>query len=213
MITRVAQVITWASACRCFEASERTSASASLAFASIRRVIFLPSQVASRVSRIVPITSSTISRPLPRAHVETSVSGRTVRNIALHHCRAAFGDYPSATADYGRHAEGSSSKPQCQATSAGKGARQRESVSVRTDRGRQMPATAEPLTRWPGSQEYSEYGTIALVVPACTRDCDSGCSGPRRHLTIQVGQVACHDRSYRLAGPGRLDASGARRTR
>jgi hypothetical protein len=25
--------------------------------------------------------------------------------------------------------------------------------------------------------------TIALVVPACARDCDSGCSGPWRHLT------------------------------
>ncbi len=38
--------------------------------------------------------------------------------------------------------------------------------------------------------------TIALVVPACARDCDSGCSGPRRHLTIQVGQVMRHDKSY-----------------
>jgi hypothetical protein len=25
-------------------------------------------------------------------------------------------------------------------------------------------------------------GTIALVVPVCARDCDSGCSGPRWHL-------------------------------
>ena len=38
--------------------------------------------------------------------------------------------------------------------------------------------------------------TIALVAPACARDCDSGCSGPRRHLTIQVGQVVRHDKSY-----------------
>src|SRR5580700_1190704 len=121
MITRVAHVITCASACRCFEASERTSASASLAFASIRPVILPPSQVASRVSRIVPITSSTISRPLPRAHEETSVSGCTDRNITLHHGGDAFGDYPSAAADYGRHAEGSSSRPQCQATSTGEG--------------------------------------------------------------------------------------------
>src|SRR5271165_20362 len=85
MIARVAHVITCASACRCFEASERTSASASLAVASIRSVILVPSQVAIRVSRIVPITISTISRPLPRAHKETPVSSRTVRNITLHH--------------------------------------------------------------------------------------------------------------------------------
>jgi hypothetical protein len=94
MIARVAQVITCASACRCFEASERTSASASRAFSSIRPVILPPSQVASRVSRIVPITISTISRPLPRTHEETpraheeaSASGCTLRNITLHHCR------------------------------------------------------------------------------------------------------------------------------
>ncbi len=32
---------------------------------------------------------------------------------------------------------------------------------------------------------YATLGlvTIALVVPACTRGCDSGCSGPWRHLT------------------------------
>lgn len=52
--------------------------------------------------------------------------------------------------------------------------------------------------------------TIALVVPACARDCDSGCSGPRRHLTIQVGQVMRHDKSYppaetNAACSGRLD--------
>jgi hypothetical protein len=53
--------------------------------------------------------------------------------------------------------------------------------------------------------------TIVLVVPACARDCDSGCSGPRRHLTIQVGQVMRHDKSYppaetSAACSGRLDA-------
>jgi hypothetical protein len=53
--------------------------------------------------------------------------------------------------------------------------------------------------------------TIALVAPACARDCDSGCSGPRRHLTIQVGQVMRHDNSYppaetNAACSGRLDA-------
>jgi hypothetical protein len=53
--------------------------------------------------------------------------------------------------------------------------------------------------------------TIALVAPACARDCDSGCSGPRRHLTIQVGQVVRHDKSYppaetNAACSGGLDA-------
>jgi hypothetical protein len=53
--------------------------------------------------------------------------------------------------------------------------------------------------------------TIALVVAACARDCDSGCSGPRRHLKIQVGQVMRHDKSYppaeiNAACSGRLDA-------
>ncbi len=67
MTTRVAQVITWASACRCFAASERTRASVSRALASIRPVILAPSQAASRVSRIAPVTSSTISSPLLRA--------------------------------------------------------------------------------------------------------------------------------------------------
>src|ERR1700735_1290824 len=83
----------------------------------------------------------------------------------------------------------------------------------RSGRGLPISATAGRCTWWPGNQGYPEHGTIALVVPACTRDCDSGCSGPWRHLIIQVGQVARHDRSYRLADPGRLDASGARRTK
>src|SRR5580700_4156667 len=93
-----------------------------------------------------------------------------------------------------------------------KGLRQRETVSVRTDRWATDIRDRRPCTWWPENQEYCKHGIIALVVPACTRDCDSSCSGPRRHLTIQVGQVAHHDRSYRLAGPRRLDASGARRT-
>ncbi len=87
MTTRVAQVITCASACRCFEASERTSASVSCALASIRSVILPPNQVTSRVSSTAPVTSSTISRPLPRAHLAMSVRAVTPDNIASNHRR------------------------------------------------------------------------------------------------------------------------------
>src|ERR1700677_532364 len=90
MTASAAQLSTWARACRCLEASERTTASVSLAFASICRVILAPSQVASRVSRIVPVTSSTISRPRPRAHTLTSVSAREVSNITLYHGPAPY---------------------------------------------------------------------------------------------------------------------------
>src|SRR5271169_4572127 len=184
MIARVAQVITWANACRCLEASERTSASASLALASIRSVILAPSQVASRVSRIVPSTSSTISRPLPRAHIETSVSGCTVKNITLHHCRTCRWLLPPAAADGLWQARRGFIETAGEAL-----------VALR------IRGTLGPVI-------------IALVVPACARDCDSGCSGPWRHLTIQVGQVICHNRSYSPAGTdvarsGRLDAAGA----
>src|SRR6266567_6268346 len=67
MTTSAAHVNTCASACRCFDASERTSESDWCAAASIRLVILSRSQVARRVSRIAPVTSSTISSPLPRA--------------------------------------------------------------------------------------------------------------------------------------------------
>src|SRR5437879_5382681 len=62
MTTRVAQVITWARACRCFAASERTRASVSRALSSIRLVIFSPSQDTRRVSRIVPTTDRKSTR-------------------------------------------------------------------------------------------------------------------------------------------------------
>src|SRR6266566_6758862 len=67
MTTSAAHVNTCASACRCFDASERTSESDWCAAASIRLVILSRSQVARRVSRIAPVTGSTISSPLPRA--------------------------------------------------------------------------------------------------------------------------------------------------
>ena len=96
MITRATQVITDASACRCFDVSERTSASVSRAFASIRSMIFPPSQVAKRVSRIAPITSRTISSPLPRAH--RPMSGRRVilENMGSYHGRTTVGKYGQA---------------------------------------------------------------------------------------------------------------------
>jgi hypothetical protein len=78
MTTSATQVMTEATACRCFDASELTSASVSSALASIRRVILPPSQVARRVSRIAPVISRTISSPLPRAHVLTSGNGVTL---------------------------------------------------------------------------------------------------------------------------------------
>src|ERR1022692_1986977 len=61
MTTRMVQVITSASACRCFDASERTSASVSCALASIRSVIRAPIQATMRVSSIDPVANSTIS--------------------------------------------------------------------------------------------------------------------------------------------------------
>ena len=77
--------------------------------------------------------------------------------------------------------------------------------------------TWSPTPYWAlGDDEENGQGTvglatIALVAPACVRDCDSGCSGPRRHLTIQVGQVVRHDKSYppaetNAACSGGLDA-------
>src|SRR5450631_4449241 len=97
MTTRVTQVITDARAERCFDASDRTSASVSRALASIRSVILPPSQVARRVSSIAPVRSSTISSPLPRAH--RPMSGRDVilEDIAFHHGRSAVGKYSHAT--------------------------------------------------------------------------------------------------------------------
>jgi hypothetical protein len=83
-IKPAAQVITSASACRCLDASERTNASVSLALALIRSVILPPSQVTRRASKIAPVTSRTISRPLLRAHKATSVRGLAPENIALH---------------------------------------------------------------------------------------------------------------------------------
>src|SRR5260370_11877779 len=183
MIARVAHVITCASACRCFEASERTSASVSRAFASIRPVILAPSQVASRVSKIVPVTSRTISRPLPRAHKATLGRGLAVKNISLHHCRTATGDY-----------------------------HRRLQKGLRQARRRFIGTIGEALValRIRGSLDPA---TIALVVPACARDCDAGCSGPRPHLTIGVSQVMRHDTGYPPAGTdtarsARRDASG-----
>src|ERR1035437_1073454 len=89
MITSVAQVITDVIECRCLEASEATRASVSRALASIRAVILPPSQVANRVSKIAPVSSRTISSPLPRAH--RPMSGRCVRlkEIAFHDGRTA----------------------------------------------------------------------------------------------------------------------------
>jgi hypothetical protein len=60
-------------------------------------------------------------------------------------------------------------------------------------------------------QGMVDLATIALSVLACARDCDSGCSGPRWHLTFQVGQVMRHAKSYppaetNAACSGRLDA-------
>src|SRR5260370_10140086 len=91
MTTRVTQVMTDASACRCFDASERTGASVSGAVASIRSVILPPSQVAKRVSRIAPVRSRTIFSPLPRAHRPMSGRGVTVKGIVFHHGRNAAG--------------------------------------------------------------------------------------------------------------------------
>src|SRR5712672_881092 len=96
MTTSVTQVITDASACRCFDASERTSASVSRALASIRSVILPPSQVAKRVSRIAPVRSSTITSPLPRAHRPMSGRDALLENIALYHGRTAAGKYSHA---------------------------------------------------------------------------------------------------------------------
>src|SRR5258708_23420247 len=96
MTTRVTHVITDARACRCFDASERTSASASRAPASIRPVILPPSQVAKRVSSIAPVSSSTISSPLPRAHKPTAGRGAALSGIAIHHGRTAAGKYSHA---------------------------------------------------------------------------------------------------------------------
>src|ERR1022692_589028 len=83
MTTRMVQVITSASACRCFDASERTSASVSCALASIRSVIRAPIQATMRVSSIDPVANSTISRPRPAASVCTiSVRFITPVNVA-----------------------------------------------------------------------------------------------------------------------------------
>src|SRR5713101_1247328 len=93
MTTRVTHVITDASACRCFDASERTSASASRALASIRPVILPPSQVARRVSNTAPVRSKTISSPLPRAHTPIAGRGVALSGIAFHHGRTLAGKY------------------------------------------------------------------------------------------------------------------------
>src|SRR6185437_9202012 len=74
MITSSDQVTTWVTACRCLSVSDLTSSSESLAWASIRARYRLAAQEANRVSRIVPITSSTIRIRLPRAHAVTSDS-------------------------------------------------------------------------------------------------------------------------------------------
>src|ERR1035437_4270861 len=97
MITRVTQVITCASACRCFDASERTSASSSCALASIRWVILAPIQATMRVSSIAPVANSTISRPLPFAQCAISVRFITPVNVASQ-CNpgAAVGREPAA---------------------------------------------------------------------------------------------------------------------
>src|SRR5215467_11186707 len=75
MTTRIDQVTTWVTACRCLSASDRTSSSESLALASILAMYRFPAQEANRVSRIVPITSSTAGIRLPRTHTLTSFSG------------------------------------------------------------------------------------------------------------------------------------------
>src|ERR1700683_3321509 len=76
-----------------------------------------------------------------------------VRNINPHHCRTPlFGDSPLAAAAL----------------------RQGERL------GQDRPAGIDlrPV-HWAARESgYCEHRTIALVVPACTRDCDSGCSGP-----------------------------------
>src|SRR6266852_5507906 len=99
MTTRVTQVITDARACRCFDASERTSASVSRALASIWSVILPPSQVAKRVSRTAPVRSRTISSPLPRAHAATLGRGVIFENMAFHHGRTAAHKYSDAQGD------------------------------------------------------------------------------------------------------------------
>ncbi len=93
MTTREAQVITDVRACRCLDASERTSASVSLAVASILSVILPPSHVANRVSNAAPVSSRTISSPLLRAHRPMSGRAVTLKDIACHHGRTAAGKY------------------------------------------------------------------------------------------------------------------------
>ena len=83
-------MITCASACRCLAASERTNASVSRAWASIRSVILAPSQAVRRPSRIAPVTSSTISKPRPRAHISMVCSGITTNIAADHPAAPAF---------------------------------------------------------------------------------------------------------------------------
>src|ERR1017187_977284 len=121
MITRVTQVITDASAGRCFDASERTSASVSRALASIRSVNLPPSQVANRVSSIAPVTSSTISRPLLRAHVAISCRYLRIRfeDMAFHHGCPTADEYSHA-AERGRAAalDPDSEGPGCEPASA-----------------------------------------------------------------------------------------------
>src|SRR5258706_14474851 len=93
MTTRVTHVITDASACRCFDAAERTSGSVSRALAAIRPVTVPPSQVAKRVSNIAPVRSKTISSPLPRAHRPIAGRGVALSGIAFHHGRTLAGKY------------------------------------------------------------------------------------------------------------------------
>ena len=64
-MTRAVQLSTCARACRCLAASERTRASDSASFASIRWVTMVLNQVVNLVSRMAPRTISRISRPLP----------------------------------------------------------------------------------------------------------------------------------------------------
>src|SRR5215469_8490110 len=97
MTTRTVQVITDASACRCLDASDRTSASVSRALASIWSMIFPPSQVTKRVSRIAPVTSRTISSPLPRAHRPMSGRREMLEDIASHHGGTGAGKYSQVT--------------------------------------------------------------------------------------------------------------------
>ena len=75
MTAMTTQVRTWATACRCLAASERTRASPSVEAASIPSVMRRPDQVTKRASSSAPRTSSTISRPLLRSQVLMSVSG------------------------------------------------------------------------------------------------------------------------------------------